>query len=146
MMRWIARLPAGERLRDTIEMTMVSGIMTQFATRLYTAAANFRGAVELAAIHIFCMRALCAGILAAAIILPATAASRHDMAGRRMEGQMQQAPGGYQAQPPREMRGPGPAPAPVPAQRPNGRLTDEERRDLHRDLDRANREIYKGRQ
>jgi len=29
--------------------------------------------------------------------------------------------------------------------RPDGRLTDEERRNLHRDLDRANREIYKGR-
>jgi len=26
-----------------------------------------------------------------------------------------------------------------------GRLTDEERRDLHRDLDRANREIYRPR-
>jgi hypothetical protein len=29
--------------------------------------------------------------------------------------------------------------------RPDGRLTDEERRNLRRDLDRANREIYKGR-
>ena len=27
--------------------------------------------------------------------------------------------------------------------RRNGRLTDEERRDLHRDLDRANRELYR---
>lgn len=29
--------------------------------------------------------------------------------------------------------------------RPDGRMTDEERRNLRRDLDRANREIYKGR-
>jgi len=27
----------------------------------------------------------------------------------------------------------------------DGRMTDQERRDLHRDLDRANRELYKGR-
>jgi hypothetical protein len=27
--------------------------------------------------------------------------------------------------------------------RRNGRLTDEERRELHRDLDRANRELYR---
>lgn len=32
-----------------------------------------------------------------------------------------------------------------PDRRPDGRLTDEERRNLHRDLDRANREIYRGR-
>lgn len=31
-------------------------------------------------------------------------------------------------------------------QRPPGRLTDEERRELHRDLDKANREIYRRRQ
>jgi hypothetical protein len=30
-------------------------------------------------------------------------------------------------------------------QRPQGRMTDEERRDLHKDLDRANREIYRPR-
>ena len=29
--------------------------------------------------------------------------------------------------------------------RPDGRLTEDERRNLRRDLDRANREIYKGR-
>lgn len=27
----------------------------------------------------------------------------------------------------------------------DGRMTEQERRDLHRDLDRANRELYKGR-
>lgn len=35
-------------------------------------------------------------------------------------------------------------PAPPP-ERGGGRMTDQERRDLHRDLDRANRELYKGR-
>ena len=30
-------------------------------------------------------------------------------------------------------------------QRAEGRMSEEERRNLHRDLDRANREIYKGR-
>ena len=28
-------------------------------------------------------------------------------------------------------------------ERPSGRMTEEERRELHRDLDRANREIYR---
>lgn len=32
-----------------------------------------------------------------------------------------------------------------PEKRKPGRLTQEERRELHRDLDRANREIYRGR-
>jgi hypothetical protein len=60
--------------------------------------------------------------------------------------QMQrQRPGGYERQAPRDFRRPEQPPQPAPGQRPNGRLTDDERRDLHRDLDRANREIYKGR-
>ena len=33
---------------------------------------------------------------------------------------------------------------PPPQRRPDARLTEAERRNLHRDLDRANREIYKG--
>jgi hypothetical protein len=62
----------------------------------------------------------------------------------RLQGQQQQGkrgPGEYQrggqdyrrdrdARPPRDARQP-------------GRMTEEERRDLHRDLDRANREIYR---
>jgi hypothetical protein len=36
--------------------------------------------------------------------------------------------------------------APQPDRAPrDGRMTDQDRRDLHRDLDRANRELYKGR-
>jgi hypothetical protein len=61
--------------------------------------------------------------------------------------QMQrQRPGGYERPQQRDFRRPEPPPQPGQGQqRPNGRLTDDERRDLHRDLDRANREIYKGR-
>ena len=36
-----------------------------------------------------------------------------------------------------------PAPQP-PRERPRGQLTDDERRQLHRDLDKANRELYSG--
>ena len=34
---------------------------------------------------------------------------------------------------------------PPPDRRGSGRLTDDERRQLHRDLDKANRELYRGR-
>lgn len=34
---------------------------------------------------------------------------------------------------------------PANRERPRGQLTDEERRQLHRDLDKANRELYRGR-
>jgi hypothetical protein len=49
-----------------------------------------------------------------------------------------------QRQPQRDFRRP--EQPPERGQRGDGRLTDEERRGLHRDLDRANREIYKGQQ
>jgi hypothetical protein len=63
-------------------------------------------------------------------------------------------PGGFHGQ----RQGQGPAPnqfqqrdygrqqmAPQRDQRADGRMSEEDRRNLHRDLDRANREIYKGR-
>ncbi len=47
----------------------------------------------------------------------------------------------FQRQPQRDFRNPQQHP-----ERPrDGRMTDQERRDLHRDLDRANRELYKDR-
>jgi len=53
-----------------------------------------------------------------------------------------QRPGGHQPPPPqRDFR----HPEQPPDRRPDGRMTDDERRALHRDLDRANRELYKGR-
>ena len=69
---------------------------------------------------------------------------------RAQPGQFQRQPGQFQRQPQFE-RQPNrdfrrSEPPPQPPQRPGGRLTDEERRNLNRDLDRANREIYRGQQ
>lgn len=88
--------------------------------------------------------------LSAAVAQPAAAAWRNfggphfDVQAQRQRpgGYQRQQPGGYQRQQPqRDYR----RPERQPERRPDGRLTDDERRDLHRDLDRANREIYKGR-
>lgn len=86
-----------------------------------------------------------------ALAAPPAAASWPDSGGGLITVQMQrQRPGGSERQPQRDIRRPEHQPQQPgqgqQQQRPNGRLTDEERRDLHRDLDRANREIYKGRQ
>jgi len=77
--------------------------------------------------------------------LPAAASQRHGFGGGRVDVQFQHRQGGYQ-------RPPQPQPQRdfqrrdfAPDRRSDSRMTDEERRDLHRDLDRANREIYKGR-
>ena len=43
----------------------------------------------------------------------------------------------------RDVRNAQPQPHP-PRERPRGHLTEEERRQLHRDLDKANRELYGG--
>ena len=67
------------------------------------------------------------------------AAARHDGFVRT---QMQRHPPDRSQPPPqRDYRH---APQPDRAPR-DGRMTDQDRRDLHRDLDRANRELYKGR-
>lgn len=80
-------------------------------------------------------------VVAVALLAPALAAAR-DLRpgfGARVQEQggrqMQKAPG----PPPRGERNP--RGEPVKGQK--GRLTEEERRELHRDLDRANREIYR---
>jgi hypothetical protein len=82
--------------------------------------------------------------LAVAIAGPVAAAWPHDVGGGaffRVQAP-RQGPGGMQRQPQqRDMR----AAERQPQRRPDGRFTEEERRNLHRDLDRANREIYKGR-
>jgi len=88
--------------------------------------------------------------LLALVVQPAVAAQWHGYGGARFDVQAQrQRPGGYQRQQPqREFRNPEREfrqPERQPERRPDGRLTDEERQNLHRDLDRANREIYKGR-
>lgn len=75
---------------------------------------------------------------------PAAAASWRNFGGGRFDVQAQrQRPGEFQRQPQRDSRR-GERP-PERDKRRDGRLTDEERRDLRRDIDRANREIYKGR-
>jgi hypothetical protein len=116
------------------------------------------------------MKILMGVILALSAVLsqPAAAGPWRNFGGPRFDVQAQrQRPGGYQRQqqpqrdfrgserqqPQRDYRGPERqqpqrdyrGPERQPERRPDGRLTDEERRDLHRDLDRANREIYKGR-
>lgn len=51
--------------------------------------------------------------------------------------------GGRESRPVRDVR---PVqPAPPPRERPRGQMTEEERRQLHRDLDKAQRELYRGR-
>ena len=92
------------------------------------------------------MKILLGAILAvtAAFAPPAVAGPWRDFGGGRFDVQAQrQRPGGLQRQPQRDFRR---GERPQQEQRRDGRLTDEERRELHRDLDRANREIYKGQQ
>lgn len=83
--------------------------------------------------------------LAALIAKPACAGPWHGFGGAQVQAQMQRPrPEQFQRQPQRDFRGAEQPPERAP-QRGDGRLTEEERRNLHRDLDRANREIYKGR-
>ena len=80
----------------------------------------------------------------AAFAQPATAGPWHVLTGSLFAVQAQrQPPGGFQRQPQRDFRRPDRPPE--RGQQPDGRLTEEERRALRRDIDRANREIYKGR-
>jgi hypothetical protein len=99
------------------------------------------------------MKIFIAAILAVLALAAQPAAARQwrDFGGGAhfdVQGGQRQRPGGFQRQQPqRDFRGPerdfrGPERMP---DRRDGRMTDEERRNLHRDLDRANREIYKGR-
>jgi hypothetical protein len=96
------------------------------------------------------MKILLSAILTvtAAFAQPAAAGPWHGLAGYRFGVQAQhQRPGGFQRQPQpqpqRDYRQSGRPPE--RGQPPDARLTEEERRALRRDIDRANREIYKGR-
>ena len=83
-------------------------------------------------------------VVLAAATQPAAAGPWRDFGGGRFDVQAQrQRPGDFQRPPQRDFRR-GERP-PERDKRGDGRLTDEERRDLRRDIDRANREIYKGR-
>jgi hypothetical protein len=86
------------------------------------------------------MRRLLPSLLAAGLLLMQPAAEARDFrpgAGPRSQAQEQPHKRGNGAQ-----RGERKQRA-DPEQRRPGRLTQEERRELHRDLDRANREIYR---
>lgn len=79
------------------------------------------------------------------VVQPAAAGPWRDFGGTRFAIQAQhQRPGEFQRAPQQDFRR-GERP-PERDKRGDGRLTDQERRDLRRDIDRANREIYKGRQ
>jgi hypothetical protein len=76
---------------------------------------------------------------------PAAAGPWRDFGGARFDVQTQrQRPGDFQRPPQRDFRR-GERPPERDFRRGDGRLSDDERRDLRRDIDRANREIYKGR-
>jgi len=82
------------------------------------------------------------GMMTALTLALALPASANPWGHRGMQVQMQRSqPQRFQRQPQRDFRQ---APPPDRGQR-DGRMTEQERRDLHRDLDRANREIYKDR-
>lgn len=84
-------------------------------------------------------------VLLAGIAQPALAGPLRDFGGGLIQTQLQQPrQDRFQREPQRDFRRP--EQPPERGQRGDGRLTDEERRGLHRDLDRANREIYKGQQ
>jgi len=86
-------------------------------------------------------------VLILATLAQPAAAQWRNFGGRHYDVQSQrQGQGGYQ-RPQREFRQPDYRQPDYrqPDRRSEGRMTDEERRNLRRDLDRANREIYKGR-
>ena len=87
------------------------------------------------------------GVAAAAVTMAMLLSSTPAAANRWREGafgvQMQRHQADrFQRQPQRDFR---PPPDRGGRDSRDGRLTDQERRDLHRDLDRANRELYKDR-
>ena len=93
------------------------------------------------------MKTLSSLVLAAlaAVAQPGAAAPWRDFGGGGPTVQAErQRPGGLQRPPAGDFRR-AEAP-PEHSKRGDGRLTEEERRALRRDIDRANREIYKGQQ
>ena len=87
------------------------------------------------------MKSLFVLFVACVLVAPPLAHARDRGTGSRMQLQAQ---GGQTGQkrpghPPRGER----EKRPMPDKDHRGRLTQEERRELHRDLDRANREIYR---
>ena len=87
-------------------------------------------------------------VLGCALTMPAAPAAAFDgvtfsMQGQGFGGGRGHPGGGRGGHQPREARAVQPPPSPPPAQA-RGQLSPEERRQLHLDLDKANREIYRG--
>ncbi len=80
-------------------------------------------------------------VLACLVTTPAAANGWRNGGGLHVQTQRHQQDR-FQRQPQRDFRNPQQHQERPPR---DGRMTDQERRDLHRDLDRANREIYKDR-
>ena len=93
------------------------------------------------------MRVLLKALVMVAVVAgvqPAAAAPARDAQSVQLLAQAQRPrPDDAQRQPQRDFRRA--ERPPEGGARREGRLSDEERRDLRRDIDRANREIYKGR-
>jgi hypothetical protein len=84
------------------------------------------------------MRRLLLLVAAAALLAPPLAQGQGWAPMLQAQGPMKKGEGGG-----REYRGGRDGRPPQRDERHQGRMTDEERRGLHQDLDRANREIYK---
>ena len=85
------------------------------------------------------MKALLLAAVVGTLLLSPLADARDRFAGFGMQAQgeaMKKGPGGQPPRGERDKRG-------GRDKQHQGRLTEEQRRDLHRDLDRANREIYR---
>lgn len=82
-------------------------------------------------------------MLGAALSMPAAANIFDGMSFSIQERGFGGKGGGREGRPVRDVR-PAP-PVPQPRERPRGQMTEEERRQLHRDLDKAQRELYRDR-
>jgi hypothetical protein len=96
------------------------------------------------------MKAFLGALTCALALLALPAAADHERgAAYRFRPQFQAQPGPpgqFKGDPRRDPRGDRQVDRRGAGERPAGRLTDEERRELRRDLDKANRELYRRRQ
>jgi len=87
------------------------------------------------------MKAIIGALLVGMTILSQAAVAQVTVFGPWLQAQgHREQPRGYA---PRDQRGDRRVVRPEPDQRRQGRLTDDERRDLRRDIDQANRDIYR---
>lgn len=86
-------------------------------------------------------------VMVAGVLLAPVAAGARDWGFiptlQAAQGDMKKGGGGQAQRGGQEQRRDKESPPPPRDERHHGRMTDDERRELHRDLDRANREIYR---